>query len=116
MHELGLMETALQTALSEACRVGAERIDRLTLRVGAAAGADSDVLRMGFAAMTRGTIAAGAQLEIEMIPVRVCCPNCQFEFEPEHADEIYFECPHCHSFTTSVIQGKDIGLGLVEVE
>ena len=111
MHELGLMETALQIALSEARRVGAERIDRLTLRVGAAAGADSDVLRMGFAAMTHDTIAAGAQLEIEMIPVRVCCPNCQFEFEPEHADEIYFECPHCHSFTAVLSRVKILALG-----
>ncbi len=115
MHELGLMQTALEAALTEAQAHGATRISKISLRVGEASGADSEVLRMGFAAMIHNTLAAGAVLAIEPVPVQCFCPTCQIEFFPTRADDLYFECPTCHRFDAHVRQGREICVGSVEV-
>lgn len=115
MHELGLMQAAVDAAVKAAVVNHATRITQLTLRVGEAAGADADVLRMGFDAITRDTIANGAALVIEAVPVLCYCPACDVEFRPARADDLYFACPHCGRFDVQVRAGRDIGVGAVEV-
>ena len=82
MHEIGLMQTALEAALTQAQTQGAAHISRVTLRVGEASGAVHEVLQMGFAALTQNTLAEGATLVIEPVPVMCFCPACQIEFTP----------------------------------
>jgi hydrogenase nickel incorporation protein HypA/HybF len=115
MHELGLMQTAVDAAVQAAVANHAARITKLTLWVGDAAGADPDVLRMGFDAITRNTIANGATLVIEAVPVMCHCSACRAEFTPARADELYFACPLCGSFEVQVRAGRDISVGAVEV-
>ena len=51
MHEVGLMEQALEAAVATTCRAGAVRIHGLTLRVGALSGVEPEALRLAFAAL-----------------------------------------------------------------
>jgi|GEM_PF-3022597 len=88
---------------------------RVTLQVGLAAGADPEVLHMGFAVLTRDTLADGATLEIELAAMRAYCPTCACEFEPAQVETVCNECPRCHCFTSVVIQGKGIAFGRLEV-
>jgi hydrogenase nickel incorporation protein HypA/HybF len=115
MHELGLMQTAVEAALKAAQTLGATRVACITLRVGEASGADPAVLQMGFAALTQNTIAEGAALVIEPVPVACFCLRCQVEFNPARADDLYYECPRCGGFETQVRHGRDIAVGAVEV-
>jgi hydrogenase nickel incorporation protein HypA/HybF len=115
MHELGLMQTAVAAAIQAAVANHAARITQLTLRVGEAAGADPDVLRMGFDAITRDTIASGATLVIEAVPVVCHCPACNVAFMPARADDLYFACPLCGCFDVQVRAGREISVGAVEV-
>ena len=62
---------------------------------------------MGFAALTQNTLAEGATLVIEPVPVMCFCPACQIEFTPARADDLYYECPQCHAFETQVRQGRE---------
>ena len=71
MHEVGLMETALEMAFAARASAGASRIHRMRLRVGALSGVVPDALEMAFAAATPGTAADGAELIVEEVPV-VC--------------------------------------------
>jgi hydrogenase nickel incorporation protein HypA/HybF len=113
MHEIGLMQEALNVALKQAKQVGATRVERVTLRVGEASGADYDVLRMSFAVATQGTIAEGATLDIEPTPIVCQCSSCGHEFTPQQANDMgYYECPQCHRFTTQIKQGRDIEVGI----
>jgi hydrogenase nickel incorporation protein HypA/HybF len=110
------MQEALNVALSQAEQLGATRIERVTLRVGEASGADGDVLRMGFDVATKGTIAEGATLEIETTPIVCQCSGCGHEFTPLQANDMgCYECPRCHRFTTQIKQGRDIVVGLLEL-
>jgi Zn finger protein HypA/HybF involved in hydrogenase expression len=80
MHEIGLMQEALDIALQHAARQGARRIDHLTMRVGDASGVDAESVSLAFEVTTRGTIAEGAQLD-----VRQCA-----RFEGQAAMELEF--------------------------
>lgn len=70
MHEIGIVESALDTALAQARANGGGRLRRIVLQVGSLSGADPDSLRFAFEAMAPLSEAAGAQLEIEPAPGR----------------------------------------------
>ena len=55
MHELGIMESAVDAALREARAHQASRIHRLVLRIGALSGVEPDSLRFAFDVVTAGT-------------------------------------------------------------
>ncbi len=112
MHEVGLMENALAIALDYAERDQASRIHKICLRVGSLSGVESDALRFAFDIVTRNTIAEAAQLEIADCPTRCYCVACQTEFEPV---DMGYECPNCHSWSTSILQGKELELASLEV-
>jgi hydrogenase nickel incorporation protein HypA/HybF len=76
MHELGLIDQAVQMALARAEQDGAARVYRLTVRIGPLAGVEIDALRFAFEVVTQDTAAAGAELHIEEVPVRCWCATC----------------------------------------
>ena len=59
MHEVGVMQSALEIALEQAGRQGASRIDCIALRVGPLSGVVPEALEFAFDVVARGTIAAG---------------------------------------------------------
>ncbi len=69
MHEIGLMQQMVKDALDHAMSVGAHHVQRMTVRVGAESGVVPDVIMMAFEVATRDTIAEGAELQIEHVPV-----------------------------------------------
>jgi hydrogenase nickel incorporation protein HypA/HybF len=112
MHEIGLIQSAIGAALKSAAQHGARRIERITMRVGAESGIDPAVIDMVFPISTRGTIAEGAQLEIELVPARCRCPRCGTEFVP--ADELR-ACPCCGELRASPVAGYEFSLLAVEI-
>ena len=59
MHEVGVMQSALEIALEQAGRQGASRIDCIALRVGMLSGVVPEALEFAFDVVARGTIAEG---------------------------------------------------------
>src|SRR3974377_246855 len=92
MHELSIMQSALNMALEQARLAGADRVHTMRLRVGALSGVVPDALEFAFAALTPGTAAEGAALAIENVPARFWCRSCSQEFE---AEDLLAECPGC---------------------
>jgi hydrogenase nickel incorporation protein HypA/HybF len=112
MHEVGLMENALAIALDLAIREQATRIHQIALRVGDLSGVEPDALRFAFDVVTQGTIAEEAQLKIESCPTLCYCDRCQAKFQPL---EMGYECPICQTWSTSILQGKELELASLEV-
>ncbi len=112
MHEVGLMENALAIALDYARREKANRIHQIALRVGDLSGVEPEALRFAFDVVTQGTIAAQAELKIESCSTLCFCSSCQAEFRPT---ELGYECPDCHTWSTSILQGKELELASLEV-
>ena len=113
MHEVGIVRSALEAAVHAAERASANRIVRIRLRVGAMAGVVPDAMDFAFEALSVGTMAEGAVLECETVPLRCRCVSGCPEFEPTGA---VFECPVCGKFSSELLQGRELELAQVEVE
>jgi hydrogenase nickel incorporation protein HypA/HybF len=112
MHEVGIMENTLAMALNRAAEEGAQRIHRLTMRIGPLSGVVPEALEFAFDVLRRGTIAEEATLAVEHVPIICFCATCRLEFQP---DDLYCECPRCHEPSAEVHQGRELELTSLEV-
>lgn len=113
MHELSIMDGALNLALDEARRAGAERVHEIRLRIGALSGVVPEALQFAFEALTPGTPAEGAKLSIENVPARFWCAACAREFR---SNDLFAECPDCHQFSGDLRAGREMELTSMEIE
>jgi hydrogenase nickel incorporation protein HypA/HybF len=111
MHEASIMQNVFDMAFAQVQEK--TRIVRLRLRVGALAGVVPEALAFAFEAMKADTPASGAELEIERVPARLVCRDCQREFEPESFPAA---CPGCGNWATEVRQGQELELVFVELD
>ena len=112
MHELSLMEAVRDQALAAARAEGASRITAINLRIGSLAGAEPEALRFAHSVVMAGTIAAGAELRIEVVIARFFCEPCQQAFDTEQGDCL---CLRCGSFSRRLLQGRELELTSLEL-
>jgi hydrogenase nickel incorporation protein HypA/HybF len=112
MHEVAIMQSAVETALEQARLVGASRISVIRLRVGVLAGVVADALEFACSEVTRGTPAEGARLEIETVAASAWCPECQREFP---CNDYFAECPSCRTECPELRRGRELQLSSLEI-
>lgn len=112
MHEVSIMEEAVRLAVDAANTSGAGRVTCLRLRVGSLSGVVPEALRFAFDVVCRGTLAEGANLEIEPVTVTSWCPACHAEFS---GTDFYNECPRCHQVSGDLQRGCEIEIATVEM-
>lgn len=112
MHEVGVMRSALELALEQAGRQGANRIECIALRVGVLSGVVPEALEFAFDVVVRGTIAEGGRLVVEVVPILCACAGCDAEFR---ADDLIFDCPRCQRPGALVRHGRELELAYLEV-
>jgi hydrogenase nickel incorporation protein HypA/HybF len=112
VHEISLMQDAVILATQQARASGARRIHRIAMRVGALSGAVPETLEFAFEIVAKGTLAEGATLEIERVPVLCYCPACAEEFEPA---DLVCECTRCGRPSTQVRRGRELHVASLEV-
>lgn len=96
-----------------AARHAAKRVVGVKLLVGRMTGVEPEALRFCFASLAAGTVAAEAELEIELAPLCACCRDCGEEFGVEN---YRFLCPQCGSAAVEVISGRELRVEHLEVE
>lgn len=64
MHEFGIAQRILDTALEEAKKHGVEKITRIRVNVGKLNNLTEDSLKFAFGIVTKDTIAAEAEIEM----------------------------------------------------
>ena len=112
MHEVALMQETLAIALARATEERAQRIHRITMRVGPLSGAVPEALEFAFDVVAHGTIAEGAQFEIEPTPIICYCSACALEFTPA---DFFCVCPRCEQPSAEVRRGRELELVSLEV-
>jgi hydrogenase nickel incorporation protein HypA/HybF len=90
-----------------------EKVTQVKLKIGRLTNAEPDALNFAFEAYSKGTLCEGAELLVEIIPVRGQCQDCGEEFSLE---ELLFRCPKCKKQEIKVIQGDEMLLESLEVE
>jgi hydrogenase nickel incorporation protein HypA/HybF len=112
MHELSLA-MALIDQLGEICRrEQADRLLRIEVAIGALSGVERDPLEFCFSLASAGTVAAGATLVVEEVPVAVACRACGKRTTPELP---VIRCEACQSRDVEVVAGRDFLIKAVEV-
>jgi hydrogenase nickel incorporation protein HypA/HybF len=113
VHELSLVASVFEVLEEKAREHGAARVTKVVLDVGIMSGAIPDLLESAFEAYKRGTLAAGARLEIVVVPVKVRCPDCGGEAVREDAD---FSCAGCGSRRVEIVEGRELVIEKIELE
>ncbi|HPE78613.1 MAG: hydrogenase maturation nickel metallochaperone HypA [Chromatiaceae bacterium] len=113
MHEMSLCESIMQIIEDEAQRQGFERVIRVRLEIGRLSGVEIEAMRFGFDAVTRDSLADGAELEIIELPGTAWCLPCGCEVEVRQR---FDACPQCGSYQLQVVSGDQMQIKDLEVE
>lgn len=112
MHEMALCESLIAVIEGEARRQNFGPVSRVWLEVGPFAGAEPEALRFCFDAVSRGTLAEAAKLEIIGMPGTAFCMGCG---ESVEIGERYDPCPRCGSHLLQVTGGTELRIRELEV-
>jgi hydrogenase nickel incorporation protein HypA/HybF len=109
MHELGMCEGILDTALR---RAAGRPVTRVRVRVGVLHRAVGPAMEQAFELVAAGTEAEGAELDMVTLPVRVTCRACGAERD---SDELLIACPACGSGELDQAGGDELLLESIEL-
>lgn len=113
MHEMALTEGIVDIVCDEARKRGFEKIRVVRLRIGALAHVEPEALRFCFDAVSRGTAAEGATLDIVRQPGEGWCLDCG-KIVP--LEERFGACPECGKRHVQMISGDDLRVEELEVD
>lgn len=107
MHELAVVEGILKVVLRHAEENQAQRVVGIKLRIGELNSVVESLVEKAFSHLSRGTIAEGASLSIEWLPVVVQCGDCNSVF-PVGTHEIFqLNCRNCGGKNLNMISGRE---------
>ena len=113
MHEVGIAGEILRASHAEAARRPGARLVAVTVRIGVLSGVDADALRFAWDVMSEQAEYEPVALQIQSMPRRNRCRDCECEF----VSGIYSEpCPECASENSMLLGGDEMQLASVEVE
>jgi hydrogenase nickel incorporation protein HypA/HybF len=113
MHEIAIAGELRVLVLQVAEREKLSKITKVNLCFGKMVQIVPDIFKFAFIESVRETLASDAEIEIEIIPVKLKCRICGKEFGPE---ETVFTCPDCSSAETDIIEGRELFVRSIEGE
>ena len=113
MHEISLMESVVALIEDERRKQGFSRVRAIRLKVGTLGHAEPEALRFCFDAVTSGTVADGARLEIETVFEAGWCSACR---QTVPLEERFSSCLLCGNSYVRVTAGTELRLAELEVE
>lgn len=113
MHEFPVTLEIIRLAEECTREKRGKRIVRLELVVGELTGFIGDSIRMYFEAISKGTLAEGAELQIMYMHARLECVNCG-ELYDYHSFRLL--CPFCGSRGKFTAEGRELYIKEIEIE
>ena len=113
MHEMALAEGILQLVEETAQRERAQRVKLVVLEIGQLSTVEPESLKFCFDAITRGSIANGAKLEIVDVPGAGWCMECA---DTVSMTELLSACPQCGSYQLQATGGTEMRVREIEID
>jgi hydrogenase nickel incorporation protein HypA/HybF len=113
VHEFSVCQNLLQQVEALAHTHRAQAVNRIRLQIGPLSGIEAALLTQAFTVACAGTVAAGAVLETESLPVRVRCTTCGADSD---ATPNRLLCGVCGDWHTELLSGDEMLLASVELE
>jgi len=112
MHEMSLTEGVLRILEDEARKQKFTRVKKVWLQIGVLSHAEPDAMLFCFDAVTKGTLADGAVLEIIRTPGKAWCMKCS---DSVAIEQRYDACPECGGYQLQVVEGDELQVKELEV-
>ncbi len=112
MHEYGVTESIIRIVEDKAKEAGVTKVTSIHIVVGALTGFVPDCIRFYYDTMSKNTIAEGATLEFEELPLRLRCRSCADVFEPITRE---WKCPACGAPEIDIEGGRELYIKEMEV-
>lgn len=93
----------------------AEKIVAVMLSVGGLRDLQEEWMQRYFDYVSRGTIAEGAKIKINKLPVVLGCNECGRTFEVDMKHFVSSVCPHCGSAKAALASGNELFIEEIEV-
>lgn len=114
MHEMGIAKQIIEIATSLIPDDMEDiPVERVNLKVGKLSSVVPDSLMFCFEILSIDTPLAGADLNIEVVPISARCNECQLEWI---INEPIFICKKCKSGSIEIISGRELDITSIELE
>ena len=114
MHEMGIAEGILSSALAGAAEAGGSRVNEVNVSVGVLTEVMADALTFAWEALRAGTIAEGAALNVTMLDARSACADCGHEWV--HDRYSGSKCPACESYLVRLLAGRELKIDTIDID
>jgi hydrogenase nickel incorporation protein HypA/HybF len=110
MHELSITRSVVAIVTEQAA---GQRVTRVRLEIGRLSAVMPDAIRFCFDICAAGTPVAGAVLEIDELPGRASCIECDGEVL---LDALVGRCPRCGTANLRLTGGQELNIREMEVQ
>lgn len=114
MHELGIANGILTSAINAAEGEGALCINSVDVSVGALTEVMEDALRFAWECLRTGTMAEGAALNVTILGASSRCADCGREFAHGRFDGA--RCPSCGSYIVELVHGRELKIDSIDID
>ncbi len=115
MHELPVIESILKVSLSHGAKNNVQKIMAIHLQVGELSDLEDEWMQRYFDHLSKDSIAAGAVLKIERMPVVMNCEDCRESFQVDIKNVKDIVCPLCQGKNNKLISGREYFIKSMEV-
>jgi hydrogenase nickel incorporation protein HypA/HybF len=109
MHEVGLCEAVLDAVDR---RAAGRTVQAVRVRSGVMNRVDEESMRQSFALVSEGSVAEGAELTLEIVPITVECDACDTS---SVVDDVVLSCPRCGDIDVRLNGGDELTLVSIDV-
>lgn len=107
MHELPVINSILKVVLKHAADNNVKKVVAVHLQVGELSDLEDKWMQQYFDSLAKDTIAQGARLVIERIPVVMKCSDCGMSYTVNMKEDKSLACPECGSNEHTMISGRE---------
>jgi hydrogenase nickel incorporation protein HypA/HybF len=111
MHEITVVASLFEIIERQVAEKRITSISRVYLKMGELAALEPMTLTACFEVLAEGTVAQGAELVVEVLPVTARCPECDTLFR---VIRYQFQCPCCRGDTALLVSGKELYIESLE--
>ncbi len=116
MHELPVTQSILDIVLKHAKMNGVKKIHAINLNIGELSDLQDEWIQRYFDYISKGSLAEGAKLKIERIPVVFRCNACTESFQVRVREMKDITCPSCGKNDFTLVSGREYYIRDMEAE
>jgi len=113
MHELKIAEELASVVIEAAKKENLSRVTEVNISFGELVQIVPDIFRFAFSETVRDTLAENANVNIEIIQVRMRCIDCGNDFRVTNNE---FSCDSCGSADIDITEGRELFVKSIEGE